>query len=36
VKRLEAWRESKAPGTNEKMRQMFAQMAQARAQAAKK
>jgi hypothetical protein len=36
VKRLEAWRESKAPGTNEKMRQMFAQMAQARVQAAKK
>jgi hypothetical protein len=36
VKRLEAWRERMAPGTNEKMRQMFAQMAQARAQAAKK
>lgn len=36
VKRLEAYREKMAPGTTEKMRQMFAQMAQARAQAAKK
>jgi hypothetical protein len=35
VKRLEAWRESKAPGTNEKMRQMLAQMREARAKAAK-
>ncbi len=34
VKRLEAWREKMAPGTNEKMRQMFAQMREARAKAA--
>jgi hypothetical protein len=34
VKRLEAWREKQAPGTNEKMRQMFAQMREARAKAA--
>ena len=35
AKRLDAWREKKAPGCNDKMRQMFAQMAQMRAQAAK-
>jgi hypothetical protein len=35
VKRLDAWRESKAPGTTEKMRQMFAMMREARAKAAK-
>jgi hypothetical protein len=34
VKRLEAWREKQAPGTNEKMRQMFAAMREARAKAA--
>lgn len=32
-KRLEAWREKRAPGSNAAMRQMFAQMAQARQQA---
>ncbi len=35
VKRLEAWRESKAPGTNEKMRAMFAAIREARAKAAR-
>jgi hypothetical protein len=35
VKRFEAWREKQAPGSNEKMRQMFAQMREARAKAAK-
>ena len=34
VQRLEAWREKQAPGTNEKMRQMFAAMREARAKAA--
>ncbi|MBI3663369.1 MAG: hypothetical protein HY234_10010 [Acidobacteria bacterium] len=36
VKRLDAWREAKAPGTTAKMRQMFAQRAQMLAQAANK
>ncbi|MGH9773674.1 MAG: DUF4760 domain-containing protein [Candidatus Acidiferrales bacterium] len=35
VKRLEAWRERRAPGSNEAMRKMFAQFAQTRAQAAR-
>jgi hypothetical protein len=34
VNRLEAWREKTAPGTNEKVRQMFAAMREARAKAA--
>lgn len=34
VNRLEAWREKIAPGTNEKVRQMFAAMREARAKAA--
>lgn len=34
VNRLEAWREKTGPGTNEKMRQMFAAMREARAKAA--
>lgn len=35
VRRLEAWREKRAPGTNEAMRQMFAQRFQSTAKAAK-
>jgi len=31
IKRLEAWREKRAPGTTEAMRQLMAQMAQAAA-----
>jgi hypothetical protein len=34
VNRLDAWREKNAPGTTEKMRQMFAAMREARAKAA--
>ena len=33
VKRMDAWRDRKAPGSTEAMRQMFQQMAQARAKA---
>ena len=33
ARRYEAWREKRAPGANEAMRQFFAQMAQTRAQA---
>jgi hypothetical protein len=36
VAKLDAWREKHAPGTTERTRQMMAQLAQARAQAAKK
>lgn len=35
VQRLDAWREERAPGSSEAMRQMFQQMAQARAKAAR-
>ena len=33
IQRMDAWRERKAPGSTEAMRQMFQQMAQARAKA---